>query len=158
MILMATGHRVPYEGFAENDEQIVNLKAHLNKELVRLKPQIAYAITGGAQGWDTWFGEACINQKIPYICYEPYREHGSKWDEESQKRHLQLIKHAKETKWLCEEYHKRCFLDRDDAMIQDSTHVIALFNPECNRGGTFYTVKHALKNKLLVYNLWSFMR
>ena len=157
MILMATGHREPYPGFSEDDEKIVHLKAKLSEELLRLKHKILYAITGAAQGWDTWFGEVLIAMEIPFWCFEPFAKHGAGWDDDSKVRHNRLLRHG-QIKYINQEYNKQCFLQRDRAMVADSTHVMALLNPECTRGGTLYTVRDAKKKGIPVYNMWQHMK
>lgn len=157
MILMATGHREPYPNFTEHDAPIISLKHHLKKELCRLKDKIKFAISGAAQGWDTWFAEECLAQGIPFRLYEPYLKHGSGWRPEAKNRHKRLQEAANSIYWVNDEYHKYCFLDRDRAMVDNSTHVMALLNPNAEKGGTLYTVNYAKKSNLPVYNMWRYL-
>ena len=139
MILAATGHRF------QNFEQA----RHNLKEFLDLNAKnVEVAISGMAAGWDTIFARACLHYKIPLHCYVPYE--GQKPTSEF---FDEILDKAALIKICSRRYHTRCFLDRDDCMVNDSNIIIACWDGR-KKGGTYYTVNKAVDNKKLVVNLW----
>lgn len=128
MIIAATGHRPPQD-FAQ-------AKIALNAFMKLACNNVTYAITGMADGWDTIFARACLYYGVPLHCYVPFR--GQKPTSEF---YGEILGKAASIIYCADAYHKRCFLDRDDRMVQDADLLIAFLSPESKKGGTFYTVK-----------------
>lgn len=111
-------------------------------------------ITGMALGWDTALGLACIDLGIPFISAVPFLGQESVWTKADQARYFQILGKAKEVKIVSAggyAFHK--YHTRDRWMIDNSTHVLALWNGQ-KMGGTYATVKYALKIKREVFNVW----
>ena len=139
MILAATGHR--FQNFERARHNLKNF-LDLNSE------NIEAAISGMAAGWDTIFARACLYYNIPLHCYVPYE--GQKPTSEF---FDEILSRASLIKVCADKYHSRCFLDRDDKMVEDSNVIIACWDGR-KKGGTYYTVNRAIENKKLVVNLW----
>jgi len=149
MILCATGHRDPMLFFTKDsrknfDVWLEQVKFDLSSWLSEYKNNIEYTISGLAQGWDTIFLEECVKLNIPVHGYAPYP--GSQYE--------QFKNIVKEYKLISPKYHKRCFFDRDEAMVNASDMVLALLAPTATKGGTFYTRNYALDKRKPVANFW----
>lgn len=139
MILAATGHR-----FQTFEQARLNLKNFLELNY----KNIEFGISGMAAGWDTIFARACLFYNIPLHCYVPF------WGQKPSSPHYQeILDRATLTKVCSDHYYKRCFLDRDDRMVEAADIIIACWDGR-PQGGTFYTVNKAVSNKKLVVNLW----
>lgn len=63
-----------------------------------------------------------------------------------------LLAKADQTIVLRKNYYTRCFLDRDDFLVKNSSMIVAYYDGR-NRGGTFYTMNQADRHKVPVVNL-----
>lgn len=139
MILAATGHRFQnFEAARQNLKNFLDLNAK----------NVEAAISGMAAGWDTIFARACQHYNIPLHCYIPY-----KGQQPTSDFFDEILSRAALIKVCADKYYARCFLDRDDRMVEDSSIIIACWDGR-QKGGTFYTVNKAIESKKLVINLW----
>lgn len=145
MIVSATGHRPDAQ---EDPSKILNAKRGLNFFL-KAEPKIDYIISGMAAGWDTTIARAALHYKIPLHCYVPYR--GQKATSEF---YEQILQQAENIVYCSDKYFDGVFLERDRQMVDASNLVLAFWNPDVKKGGTFYTVKYARKNGVPVINFY----
>lgn len=137
MIICATGHR---------DADFNNAKLRL-KSFLEIQSENITAISGMARGWDTIFARACLYYNIPLSCYVPY-----KGQNPTTEYYDDILSQAK-VLYIDGEYNKQSFLNRDKAMVDNSDIVIAGWDGR-KKGGTFYTINYAIKQKRLVINLF----
>lgn len=140
MILAATGHRI-----ANFDKARKNLRDFLEIN----HAAIGAGISGMAAGWDTIFARACLHYKIPLLCYIPY-----KGQNPTSEHYDDILSKAKKVIYCADNYYKDCFLDRDKAMVNSSDLIIACWDINIKKGGTYYTINYAKTKKMLVFNLW----
>jgi uncharacterized phage-like protein YoqJ len=155
MILAGTGHRPKYLPcrYNENHPWLISLKNKIREKLDELRPSAV--ISGVAIGFDTWLAQSALDLKIPLWCYIPFPEQGSKWPGDSKKIYKELLDKCEKSVILSPNYSTECFFTRDKAMVNDADKIIALWNPDMQSGGTYYTVQYTLKKKKEVINLWN---
>ena len=142
MKVTATGHRPP--------QQFLKAKRGLNAFLKLSHTNISEGISGMADGWDTIFALACLHYGVPLHCYVPFKN-----QKPTSEHYEDILNKAVKVTYCAETYHKRVFLDRDDAMVRDGDLFLAFLSPDSKKGGTFYTVNRALDLKKPVINFWS---
>ena len=149
MIIAGTGHRPAFCPckYDESHEWFVSVRSTLVECLQAFKDETKYVISGVAIGWDTWLAEAALEVGVPVHAYAPFRDQGKKWPPSSQKRYRNILDKADKVLYISEEYSNEAFLKRDRAMVDAATQVYALLNPVVEKGGTFYTVNYAKRNK-----------
>ena len=140
MILAATGHRK-----TNFDKARENLKHFLDTN----NKAIEAGISGMALGWDTIFARACLYYKIPLLCYIPYKD-----QKPTSEYYDEILSGANKIIYCADSYYKDCFLDRDKLMVDDSGLIIACWDINIKKGGTYYTINYAKKQNKLVFNLW----
>ena len=154
LIICATGHRPKYCPcqYDENHTWLVDLKARLDKWVKENKPTLA--LQGGAIGFDTWFAETILDNGIPLHSYLPFEGQGENWPTAAKKRYNKILERSEKVIYLSAKYSKDCFFVRDKAMVENSSLVLALLNPEVTEGGTHFTVKFAKSKGRKVINFW----
>lgn len=138
MIICATGHR---------DADFNNARLRL-KSFLEIQNENITAISGMARGWDTIFARACLYYNIPLSCYVPYKE-----QKPTTEYYDDILNKATQVLYIDDEYSKQSFLNRDKAMVDNSNIVVAGWDGR-KKGGTFYTINYAIKQKKLVINLF----
>ena len=155
-ILAVTGHRpnkiVIGNINAYNKEVLDKLVLFARTALITENPDIV--ITGMALGWDQAIAQACINQKIPYKAYIPFKGQESVWPKSSQIVYNQLLKSAIKVVVCCDgKYSSDKMQIRNEMMVDDADCVMALWDG--SRGGTGNCVEYAdFKDKKIV-NVWN---
>ena len=76
-----------------------------------------------------------------------------RYNQYSKRKYDDLLAKADQTIVLSENYYTRCFLDRDDFLVENSSMIVAYYDGR-NRGGTFYTMNQAERHKVPVVNLY----
>ncbi len=113
-------------------------------------------ISGMARGVAIWAAEIVLRLKkegypIHLICASPYPGFESHWAEDWRLRYQRVMKEADLVRYICKNYHRRCFQTRNEWMVKHSAKVIAVFNGE--KGGTKNTIDYALHNGVIVHNV-----
>ena len=90
---------------------------------------------------------------IQLIAVVPFRRQYVRYSETDKKRYFRLLGKADRQIILREDYSDRCYLQRNDYMLEHSMHVIAYFDSK-PKGGTFYTYSRALRRQMNVVNLY----
>lgn len=157
MIIAGTGHRPAYCPcqYDEEHEWFKSLYQRLTLVLTQYESMVDCVISGMAIGWDTWLAEAALEVGIPVHAYVPFRDQGKKWPPTAFKRYENILDKSERVLYISEEYSNEAFLKRDRAMVDASTNVFALLDPEVTKGGTFYTVNYSKKRGIPVTNFWS---
>ena len=76
-----------------------------------------------------------------------------RYNQYSKRKYDDLLAKADQTIVLSENYYTRCFLDRDDFLVENSSMIVAYYDGR-NRGGTFYTMNQAERHQVPVVNLY----
>lgn len=153
IVYAGTGHRPPRLNLDYSAVSVDNLTNFAEIVLTGI-PNPDRVIIGGAQGWDTALGLACIKLKIPYQVAIPFEGQEDRWPVDSKFIYSQLIKNAESTVIICDSgYSKYAFLKRDEYMVDNCTEVLALWDGS-PKGGTWHTVNYANKLGKLVRNFW----
>lgn len=151
MILAGTGHRPAKLGG-------YGVEADLERFAVRCLRVFAprWVISGGALGWDQALAWAALEQRIPLALAVPFEGQERRWPETSRERYRELRALAT---WECVTspggYSAEKMHARDRWMVDNSTHVLALWNG-ADDGGTATTVRYAQRVGAPVFNVWSF--
>lgn len=147
-----TGHRpeaLPWKNDETTEEARACKKALEEKIVFLYRLGYRFFITGMARGIDLLAGETVLKLREQYpaislCCAVPYRGQEAGFPVEDQRRYHQILNGASQIDILEEKYTKDCLLARNRYMVDRSEAVIAVYN-QSGTGGTFYTVKYALK-------------
>ena len=158
-ILAGTGHRPKYCPCKYKDKHpwLQNLQGRLKLYLLGLDtaaPDGIIVRTGGAIGWDTWLAQVALHLGLELHLYLPFPDQGKKWPSDSREEYEKIKGLATEVNFTSETYYPKVFLDRDKQMIEGSSQIVSLLNPQAESGGTYYTVNEAKKLNIPVINFW----
>ena len=133
-----TGHRVIPPDDIKRIEELTKI------EIVNLiNNGVSDFITGGASGYDTLCAFIIVELKSVYPIKLhialPCGNHADKWQD------------ADSVTYVSEFYHKGCMQKRNRYMVDNSQYCIAYCTKQS--GGSFYTMKYALKNNSVVINI-----
>ena len=147
-----TGHRLEVLGAMDMDTQN-KVTRYTRSVLPSYKPE--KVISGMALGFDIALAEASLQENIYLILAIPFEGQESHWpDGKLKDKYQEILKSANEVHIISEGgYSYDKYLTRDRWMVDNSNHVIALWNGH-PKGGTAYTVKYANKVKRNEYNVW----
>ena len=114
---------------------------------------------GMAIGFDLLSAKVTLSLKtelpqIKIIAVLPFREQNEKWNEKNKVEYEAILKKVDDVVIVSDHYHQRCFLQRNDYMVQRSSRLITLYDGKF-KGGTFYTLNKAIKNGLYVINIYN---
>lgn len=147
-----TGHRDIPRGHA------FVLPRVLERELLTLIERGATVFrAGGAVGFDTLAALKVLELReiYPKIRLElilPCRNQTDRWPEAEVRTYEYVLANADAHKFLFDQYTEGCMLERNRALVKGSDVCVAYCYQ--NRGGTLYTVTHAMKQGLEVINLF----
>lgn len=148
-----TGHRPErLGGYDEELPLIQEVKKHL-RNVITIFNKLGYKtfISGAALGVDQWAAEAVIEAKLNLILAIPHKGYGDNWPDFSQRRLVEIQKHANSV-YVCEGgYSKEKTHLRNLFMIHNSKHVIAVWDGNRD-GGTASAVRHARKEGRKIFN------
>lgn len=117
---------------------------------------------GMAIGFDLLAAKATLALKselsqMKIIAVLPCREQSLKWNEKNKAEHETILKNVDDVVIVSDHYHQRCFLQRNDYMIQRSSRLITLYDGKF-KGGTFYTYGKAKSLGLEIINIYNSIR
>lgn len=150
-----TGHRpskLPW-GFDEEHPECVALKARMGEELRTLYDRgCRHFITGMARGADLYFAEAvlALREEHPDVTLEaaiPCTTQPDGWRLAERMRYADILDRCNVETLVQREYTKDCMLRRNRYMVERSGFLLAVYNGE-GKGGTLYTLKHAVNQGL----------
>jgi uncharacterized phage-like protein YoqJ len=155
MIYAATGHRLQHLpcGFEYKHPWKMEKLKVLEKYLLDNRPD--RVISGMAIGWDMWIAWVAIKLDISLSAYVPCEGQESRWSPDHQKQYHWILERSNEIK-ICAEgsYAAWKMIKRDKDMVDDSDKVLALWNPEKKKGGTYNTVAYAHSVQKDMVNFW----
>ena len=115
-------------------------------------------ISGFAIGFDMMAAEVVVSLKQNYpditlIAAIPFKGQACRFNFYDQQRYDRLLEVADEVIVLSESYYPRCFLDRDEFMVNHSSRLIAYYDGR-EKGGTFYTIRKAMAQNIPIVNVY----
>lgn len=150
--LAVTGHRPDKLGGYKNE--VYRRLRRLAKEQLSEFEDIEYVLTGMALGWDQAIADSCVDLEIPFVACCPFMGQEKVWPAGSQMHYRELLGLAKEVIYVCEGgYAGWKMLRRDEYMVDNSDHLLALWNG--SKGGTGHTAQYALNKQHPVTNCWT---
>ena len=167
-----TGRRPKYL-FGYNDDKSYFKLMNYMYEIVKEAYNKGYRnfITGGAQGFDQLMFRVVNklkkdnpNTDIKNILYLPCKEQNSKWGKEGlfgSDNYDKMLKKADGIYYVSDVYTNTCLMDRNKAMIDNSSLVIALYDDENwynekrlrNTSGTLNALNYAKGNHRNIYQI-----
>lgn len=168
-----TGRRPKYL-FGYNDDKSYFKLMNYMYEIVKEAYNKGYRnfITGGAQGFDQLMFRVVNklkkdnpNTDIKNILYLPCKEQSSKWGKEGlfgSDNYDKMLKKADGIYYVSDVYTNTCLMDRNKAMIDNSSLVIALYDDENwynekrlrNTSGTLNALNYAKGNHRNIYQIF----
>lgn len=113
---------------------------------------------GMAMGFDLLCGKAVAdikkatpNKEIKLIATVPFRKQQDNFTPTWKKLYDIVLSEADEVVIISEEYHKGCFADRNEYMVNKSGNVITYFDG--HSGGTANTLRYAVKKGRKIINI-----
>jgi len=132
------------------------------KLMQRLENEIRASISAGysifqsgmAMGFDIVAAEVVhkLKQEFPHIrlhCYLPCETQANNWPEDWRERYFNLCAEADEVYCLQAVYTNGCMHQRNRAMVDCSSRLIAIYDG-VTTGGTAFTIRYARENSLNV--------
>lgn len=115
-------------------------------------------ISGFAIGFDLMAAEvvAALKQSHPDIILTaaiPFNGQASRFSFYDRKRYDRLLEVADEVIVLSDSFYPRCFLDRDEFMVNNASSLIAYYDGS-EKGGTFYTIRKAMAQNIPIVNVF----
>ena len=140
-----------------------SLREHVRKRLTRAVLDaygngIRNFISGFAIGFDMMAAEVVVSLKQTYpdiilTAAVPFKEQAARFGFYDRKRYDRLLEVADEVIVLSERYYPRCFLDRDEFMVNNSSLLIGYYDGR-EKGGTFYTIRKAMAQNIPIVNVF----
>ena len=142
-----TGHR-PEKLYLTEKEIVKMLEEQIKKAI---EDGYVTFITGMARGIDIYAGEIVLklrkkNKDLHLVCALPFDGFETRWSPDWQKRYNKILKKADIVKCISQNYHPRCFQDRNEWMVDRSNLIIAAYNGE--PGGTRNTINYAKEKQV----------
>ena len=147
-----TGHRpnkFPW-GYNEADSRCIALKSTLAEQIAALADNgYTHFLSGMALGVDCWCSQIVLDlrEKKPTLklhCLLPWEGQDAKWPASSQERYHAILERADSIVYVNREYNDKCMLERDHALVQSSSLLLAVYDGSF-RSGTGATVRYAQK-------------
>ena len=148
-----TGHR-----FVDASQREHVKKRLSNAVLVAYGNGIRNFISGFAIGFDMMAAEVVVSLKqshpdITLTAAIPFNGQASRFSFYDRKRYDRVLKVADEVIVLSDSYYPRCFLERDEFMVNNASSLIAYYDGR-EKGGTFYTIRKAMAQNLPIVNVF----
>lgn len=114
--------------------------------------------SGMAAGFDLAAAEAvlALREELPGVrlcCAVPFPAQADRYAAADRSRYARILSCADETTILAARYEPRCYLRRDEFMVERSSVVVAWYDG--SKGGTRYTWEYARRCGRERINLWS---
>ena len=147
-----TGHRpnkLPWRR-DEDAPGCVALKRTLEEQIAALADNgYTHFLSGMALGVDCWCSQIVLdlrekNLALKLHCLLPCEGQDAKWPASSQKRYHAILERADSIVYVNREYNDKCMLERDRALVQSSSLLLAVYDGGF-RSGTGATVRYAQK-------------
>lgn len=148
----ATGHRPNKLGGYHFSafEKLVQLARHVLCDAA----EDLHVISGMALGWDQAWLSAAIDLGIPAHAAVPFVGQEKAWPAQSQDLYGRLLSRCASVTVVCDGgYAPEKMQRRNEWMVDRSQCVIALWDG--SSGGTANCVRYAIKNNVIVHNVWA---
>ena len=147
-----TGHRYIQP---DHMERLYNLLDETIQSLYR-EEGVRIFRAGGAMGFDTVAALRVLYMKSKGLDIQlelvlPCKNQTERWPRAAILDYEFILHRADTVRYIAEQYHRFCMLDRDRALVEGSQFCVSYLLE--NRGGTAYTVSYALKRGLSLVNL-----
>ena len=146
-ICAVTGHRVLRGDFSK--ERL----AEALKE--RIKAGTDTFLCGMALGFDLLCGETIALLKETYqlrvVACITCADQSSKFSPSARRRYEALLRQCDDCVTLYERYKNGCMFERNRFMVEHCDEVLAYWQKDLKKGGTYYTVQYALRMEKPVY-------
>lgn len=161
--IAATGHRLDRLG-GYSDAIFARLVALGKASLKKL--EASEVISGMGLGFDQAIAAAAVELSIPLIAAVPFAKQDSKWQPEDRDRYEALLFQTQKIIFVDQlqdyqivglqprEYHPLKMFKRNEWMVDNCDHILALFDGSEN-GGTFNCLKYAEKKEKPILNTWN---
>ena len=115
-------------------------------------------ISGFAIGFDMIAAEVVVSLKqshpdITLTAAIPFNGQASRFSFYDRKQYDRLLEVADEVIVLSDRYYPRCFLDRDEFMVNNASSLIAYYDGR-EKCGTFYTIRKAMAQHIPIVNVF----
>lgn len=140
-------NKLPF-GLNEEHPFCISLKNALRKEIItKIEFGCLRFITGCSWGADMICSEIVLALKKEYpdielICVIPYEKQASKWKEAFRNRYFNILEQSDRMMLISNKYTPDCYYERNRYMVDNSTHLIAVYNGE-DKGGTASAIAYA---------------
>lgn len=164
-VVAFTGHRKEriLQGCGNNPQVLARIKEEVVELVTELYGQ-GYTVyyTGMANGFDMIAAEAVLQVREEYesimlMAAVLFRKQPLWFDAEDQLLYAGLLEKMNRVVMVSENYHKGCYLRRDEYMVRKADILIAYWDLE-PKGGTFYTINKALESGKQVINIYERMK
>ncbi len=160
-----TGHRKEriLQGFGNDPRILAQIREAVAGMVIELYGQgYKEYYTGMASGFNMTAAEAVLQVRERYegiklIAAVPFRKQPLWFEAEDRLLYARLLERMDRVVMVSENYHKGCYLRRDEYMVRKADTVIAYWDL-VPKGGTFYTVSKALESGKPVINLYERMK
>lgn len=164
-VVAFTGHRKEriLQGCGNNPGVFDQIREAVTEQVISLYEQgYDTFYTGMANGFDMLAAEAVLKAREEYddimlIAAVPFRKQPQWFDAEDQLLYARLLENMDRVVMVSENYHKGCYLRRDEYMVSKADTVIAYWDL-VPKGGTFYTMNKALERGKPVINIYERMK
>lgn len=148
--LCFTGHRY-YAGLPDDEARLTEALETAYRDGYRV------FISGMAEGFDLAAAEAVLSLRerrpdVALIAAVPFRRQAAKFSATDKPRYTAVLAAADEVAVLSEYYSYGCYYERDDWMVCRSSRLVCWYDG--SDGGTRYTVRSALADKLNIVNIY----
>lgn len=116
-------------------------------------PHVSEVIVGMALGWDQAVAQAAIDRMLAVHAYIPFAGQADSWPIESLYAYQKLLQQCDSVRIISHGAYRPAMMQRrNEAMVDDSAAVLALWNGE--DGGTGHCVAYAMMEGKEVHNVW----
>ena len=160
-----TGHRKEriLQGFGNDPRILAQIREAVAGMVIELYGQgYKEYYTGMASGFNMTAAEAVLQVRERYegiklIAAVPFRKQPLWFEAEDRLLYARLLERMDRVVMVSENYHKGCYLRRDEYMVRKADVIVAYWDL-VPKGGTFYTVSKALECGKPVINIHERLR
>lgn len=156
LILGVTGHRLHllpgYRGDGSSQRLRTRLLEIAMGQLEAWQPERVNS--GMATGWDMAVAVAAMFLNIPFRAFVPFEGQDRHWSEADRAMYRSLLDEAEDIRVISSTERRAAYYERDVAMVDDSSRLLALLAPGMPNSGTALTVEYAEGWLVPVTNVW----
>lgn len=146
-----TGHRP--QGIPTQSHEWVKLE--LERLAIKLRDDhgTRVGISGMALGADIWWAQSVKYAWLDLWAFIPFPQQPERWQPADGALWNEMRSRAAAEVIIAPEYSTQALFTRNEAMLNDSDLVIAVFDPSTQKGGTFATVQSAVQRMLPIIHV-----